>query len=251
MWSAQASHAVSSSGCGVRLATVRATSSSRPAWERATPRTASRARVFGIATGTSRLNAIPTTVPIRVLTTRTSAASSGEETARISIALMGASRDCSPSRSTLANTSDAAMTIARLHHVSPIELATPTATRTPVRTAPTRTRPIWRVPTVEACTTSNAVSGAVRSTMPGETRFAIRYETTAATVSRAICADAGRIRAGSWAQDVGNDGQTHQSRLRSRDRVRPVRRPRFSRSTAFTLSMGRDARVDAACAPQL
>ena len=77
MWSAQASHAVTSSGCGVRLATVSATSSRRPACNRATPRTAARARAFGIVTGTTRLNAIPTTVPMRVLTTRTSAASSG------------------------------------------------------------------------------------------------------------------------------------------------------------------------------
>ena len=66
--------------------------------------------------------------------------------------------------------------------------------------------------------------------------LAMRYETTAATVSRAIWADAGRIRAGSCAHDVGNDGQTHQSRLRSRDRDLPARRPRFSRSTASTFS---------------
>jgi len=93
-----------------------------------------------------------------------------------------------------------------------MELARPTATRTPVRTAPTRTRPICKVPTVEACTTSNAVSGAVRSTMPGDRALATRYETTAATLSLAICADPGRSRAGTCDQDVGNDGQTHHSR---------------------------------------
>ncbi len=116
---------------------------------------------------------MPTTVPMRVLTTRTSAARPGEETARMSMALIGASNDCSPRRRILASTRDAAMTRARLHHVSPNELATPTATSTPVRTAPTRTSPICRVPTVEACTTSNAVSGAVRSRMPGETALAM------------------------------------------------------------------------------
>ena len=92
----------------------------------------------------------------------------------MSIALIGVSSDCSPSRSTFASTNDAAMTAPRLHHDSPIVLASPTATSTPVSTAPTRTRPICRVPTVDACTTSNAVSGAVRSTTPGERLSATR-----------------------------------------------------------------------------
>ena len=46
---------------------------------------------FGMAIGTTRLNTTPTTVPISVLATRTSAATPGTETARMSIALMGAS----------------------------------------------------------------------------------------------------------------------------------------------------------------
>jgi hypothetical protein len=132
------------------------------------------ARALGIETGTSRLKAIPITVPIRVLRIRPSAASSGAETARISIALIGASSDWSPSRSTRARTSEAAMTRARLHQESPTVLANPTATRTPVSTAPTRTSPICSVPTVEAWTTSRAVRGAVRSRMPGVTASATR-----------------------------------------------------------------------------
>ena len=92
----------------------------------------------------------------------------------MSMALIGASSDCSPRRSTLASTSEAEMAAARLHHDSPNQLLSPTATSTPVSTAPTRTNPIRRVPTVDACTTSRAVSGAVRSTTLGETAVATR-----------------------------------------------------------------------------
>ena len=129
---------------------------------------------LSLTTGTSRLKATPTTVPTRVFTTRSSAASSGEETAKISMALIGVSSDCSPSRNALASTKDAAITAPRLHQDNPIQLATATATKTPVNTAPTLTIPLCRVPTVEACTTSNAVSGAVRSRSPGDNASATR-----------------------------------------------------------------------------
>jgi hypothetical protein len=59
-----------------------------------------------------RLKPMPTTVPMSVLTRRTSAASWGDDTPRISMALIGASNDCSPRRSTFARTRDAAMTTA-------------------------------------------------------------------------------------------------------------------------------------------
>jgi len=73
------------------------------------------------------------------------------------------------------------------------------------------------VPTVDACTTSNAVNGAVRSRMPGETAFATRYAITAAAVSLVICETAGRIRAGTSDQETGNEGQIDQISSPHRD----------------------------------
>ncbi len=172
MCSAQAVHASISSVAGGRSPSVDATSSSSAACERATRRTASAAVRFGIATGTTTLKRMPTAVPMRVFTMRTWAAWWCAETARMSIALIGVSRDCSPRRSSFASESDTAIARARLHHVRPIQVDTPTATTTPVSTAPTRTTPICSVPTVEACTTRSAVSGAVRSRVPGATSSA-------------------------------------------------------------------------------
>ena len=90
------------------------------------------------------------------------------------MALIGVSSDCSPSRRVLASSSEAATTIARLHQVRPRKFDTATATSTPVRTAPTRTRLIRSVPTVETWTTRRAVNGAVRSLVPGVTSRASR-----------------------------------------------------------------------------
>ena len=82
------------------------------------------------------------------------------------MALIGASIACSPSRRILAATSDAAMTAPRLHQVRPIQIDTSVAIKTPAKTAPTRTAPILSVENAEACMTSNAVRGPVRSMAP-------------------------------------------------------------------------------------
>ena len=58
------------------------------------------------------------------------------------------------------------MTAPRLHQVRPIQIDTNVATKTPARTAPTRTAPILSVENAEACMTSNAVRGPVRSIAP-------------------------------------------------------------------------------------
>ena len=82
------------------------------------------------------------------------------------MALIGASMACSPSRKILAKSSEAAITAPRLHQVRPIQMDTSVATKTPARTAPTRIAPILSVENAEACITSNAVRGPVRSIAP-------------------------------------------------------------------------------------
>ena len=82
------------------------------------------------------------------------------------MALIGVSRACSPRRSALASSSEVAIAAPRLHQVSPIQVDRRVATRTPASTAPTRTAPILIVENAEACTTSSAVRGPVRSSAP-------------------------------------------------------------------------------------
>ena len=62
----------------------------------------------------------------------------------------------------------------RLHQVSPIQVDSKMATRTPDNTAPTRTAPIFRVEYVEACSTRRAVSAPVRSIAPSVSTKVIR-----------------------------------------------------------------------------
>ena len=107
-------------------------------------------------------------------------------TPRISIALIGVSKAWAPSRNTLASISEAAIAAPRLHQLSPIQVDNRVAINTPPSTAPTRTAPILRVETVDACTTSSAVKAPVRSTAPSVSNDVTRYATTAAEVSRKI-----------------------------------------------------------------
>jgi hypothetical protein len=58
------------------------------------------------------------------------------------------------------------MTAPRLHQVRPIQIDTRVATKTPAKTAPTLIAPILRVENAEACMTSSAVRGPVRSIAP-------------------------------------------------------------------------------------
>jgi hypothetical protein len=71
-------------------------------------------------------------------------------------------------------TSEAAMAAPRLHQVSPTQADSREATSTPARTAPTRTAPIFTVEYAEACMTSSAVSGPVRSMAPSVTTRVMR-----------------------------------------------------------------------------
>jgi hypothetical protein len=82
------------------------------------------------------------------------------------MAVMGVSSAWSPSRSTLPMTSEVAMAAPRLHQVSPAQADSSEATSTPDRTAPTRTALILTVEYAEACMTSSAVKGPVRSMAP-------------------------------------------------------------------------------------
>lgn len=66
------------------------------------------------------------------------------------------------------------MAAPRLHQVKPIQLDRAVATRTPESTAPTRTTPVLSVEKAEACTTSRAVSGPVRSRGPSVRTTVIR-----------------------------------------------------------------------------
>ncbi len=138
---------------------------------------------------------------------RVSAATSWLLTPRMSMALIGVSRACSPRRRALASSREVAIAAPRLHQVSPNPVDRTVATRTPDSTAPTRTAPILIVENAEACTTSSAVRGPVRSSAPSVSTSEIRYDTTAAAVSRATVTSVGRSRPGTSRHRAGWLGQ--------------------------------------------
>src|SRR6476661_11075233 len=149
---------------------------------------------------------------MRVLTIRVSAATSWLLTPRMSMALMGVSRACSPRRRTFASSREDAMAAARLHQVRPIQVDSSVATRMPDRTAPTRTAPILMVEKADAWTTSSAVRGPVRSWVPPVTTWERTYAVTAAVVSRDTVTSVGRRRPGTSCQRGGWLGHAHASR---------------------------------------
>src|SRR3954451_2252930 len=122
------------------------------------------------------------------------------------MAVIGVSRAWSPRRSTFPSRSEAAIAAPRLHQVSPTQVDRRVATRTPDSTAPTRTAPILSVEYVDAWTTSSAVNAPVRSTAPSVTTRVMRYEITAADVSRVIVASVGRSRPGTSRHRSGRPG---------------------------------------------
>lgn len=133
-------------------------------------RTDAAAAPTGIAGGHSNGSAIPTPAPMSVVRTRVSAAVFCSDAPRMSMPLMGVSNAWGPSRKRLPSSSEAKMTIASDHHVSPTQMETTRATPMPVSTAPTRTIPIRSEPVALAWVTRMAVRAQVRSIGPTVTR---------------------------------------------------------------------------------
>lgn len=115
------------------------------AWLPATLRTSVTAARMGTEGGSSRLNVIPTLAPLRVVSTRVSAAISWPPVPRMSMALIAVFSRWSPRRWSAASSSARATAAARLHQVRPTHDDSVTATGTPVSTAPTRTTPMWKL----------------------------------------------------------------------------------------------------------
>ena len=94
----------------------------------------------------------------------------------------------------------------------PIQIETSVATKTPAKTAPTLIAPILRVENAEACMTSSAVRGPVRSIAPLVVAKVSRYESTAAVVSRITLTTVGRSRPGTSRHRVGRPGHARLAR---------------------------------------
>lgn len=150
---------------GVSSTRTEASRKRSPSW-RATRRTAVVAVATGIAGGHTRGRTSPTAAPMRVVRIRVSAAVFCSEAPRMSMALIGVSSACAPSRSALASRREAKITSARDHHESPTQIETTMATLIPVSTAPTRTSAIRAEPVALAWVTRIAVREQVRSIGP-------------------------------------------------------------------------------------
>ena len=142
IWSSQPSTWLRVSGPAAKASPAAFNGAAAVSMTRSRARSAGR---VGSAGGSSRLKATPTKAPINVVNTRVSAATSWLVTPRMSMALIGASSACSPSRRTLPRNSDAPIAAPRLHQVNPSQVERAVATRTPESTAPTRTAPVFNV----------------------------------------------------------------------------------------------------------
>ncbi len=106
------------------------------------------------------LTAMPTRAPTSASPTRANPNAPPPPTSSNSIAVIGASNRCGPSRNSRPTAIDAITTAPRLHQVRPTTLPTRTATSTPANTPPTRPSPCMRVWYSVSCTTNSAISGA-------------------------------------------------------------------------------------------
>ena len=127
---------------------------------------------------------MPTAAPISVSLIRSVAAASAPPTASTSIALIGTSSMCGPSRSSCPSRIDTAISAPRLHQDSPTMLEKPTASSTPAVTLATRCTPLVTMSFSVISTTSSAVSGARIGTVSGNSTCATTKAATAAPVSR-------------------------------------------------------------------
>ena len=100
---------------------------------------------------------------------RSVAAASAPPTASTSIALIGTSIRCGPSRSSWPTRIETATRTPRLHQVRPTRLENPTASSTPAVTLATRCTPLVTMSLSVTSTTSSAVSGARIGTVFGKT----------------------------------------------------------------------------------
>ncbi len=95
--------------------------------------------------GSSRLQAIPTTAPISVSTIRAQAVNPTVVTPSTSMALIATSATYSSTRTRCPTASEATISSARLHQVSPTSRLKAMATSTPATTEFTRRMPLVRV----------------------------------------------------------------------------------------------------------
>ena len=129
--------------------------------------TASAAELARTAGGNTMLTAMPTAAPIRVSLIRSVAAASAPPTASTSMALIGTSSMCGPSRSSWPTRMEIAISAPRLHQVSPTIAEKPTASSTPAVTLAIRCTPLVTMSLSVTSTTSSAVSGARIGTVSG------------------------------------------------------------------------------------